>query len=199
MPDTSSSSSSSSLSSSNSIKVWIGYFTALCIVEAFMLMNFRLFPNFWGSLINVWYDKFGLVAIMLDMVIVLIGFWITQKLYGYIFGPSAKLSGSFSTSSLWNSLWKFLLLFLAIQIIHDILFYFLVLKNSKGSNAILDLINSYGSKHGIYTILGDSLMVVLSVIMAWLLLNSDVSVSTYIICVLCSAYIIGYLLYMKWN
>jgi hypothetical protein len=186
------------LSSSDTPTVWLGYFTALCIIEAFMLMNFRLFPNFWGSLINIWYDKFGLVAIMLDMLIVLIGFWITQKLYGYIFGSSTKLSVSVAASS-WDTLWKFLLLFLGVQIIHDILFYVLVLKKSKGSNAIFDLINTYGSKHGFYTILGDSLMVILSIIMAWFLLKSDVSFSTYIICILCSLYMIGYLLYMKWN
>ena len=181
-----------SLISSNSPTVWLGFFTALCITEAFLLANFRLFPNFWGSMINVWYDKFGLVAIMLDMLIVLIGFWITQKLYNYIFGSSIKLS-------LCDSLWKFLILFLCIQIIHDILFYVLVLKNSKGSNAIFDLINSYGSKHGIYTILGDSLMVVISIIMAWILLNTEASFSTYMICILCSLYLIGYLLYMKWE
>jgi len=179
---------SDTLSSSDSPTTWLSFFTALCIIEAFMLMNFRLFPNFWGDMINIWYDKFGLVAIMLDMLIVLIGFWITQKLYTYFFGTSMK-----------GTVWKFILLFLFVQIIHDILFYVIILKNSKGSNAILDLINSYGNKHGIYTILGDSLMVVLAVMMAWILLNNDVSFSTYIICILMSLYFIGYLLYAKWK
>lgn len=188
------------LASSDSIIVWLGYFTALCMIEAFMIMNFRLFPNFWGELINIWYDKFGLVAIMLDMLIVLIGFWITQKLYTYFFGASSISSSTSSNKiTLWDSLWKFLIIFLVVQIIHDILFYLLVLKNSKGSNAIFDLINSYGNKHGIYTILGDSLMVILSVIMAWILLNNEVKFSTYVICILCSLYIIGYALYMKWH
>ena len=122
------------------------------------------------------------------MLIVLIGFWITQKVYTYFFGDAIKLS-----------LWKFIVLFLIIQIIHDVLFYVLILKNSKGSNAIFDLINSYGSKHGFYTILGDSLMVVLALCLAWLFLNQDVSFSTHIICILMSFYFIGYLLYMKWK
>jgi len=176
------------LASSDSQSSWLSFFTALCVIEAFMLINFRLFPNFWGNMINIWYDKFGLVAIMLDMLIVLIGFWITQKLYSYFFGISKM------------SLWQFILLFLCVQIIHDILFYFIILKNSpKGSNGIFDLINSYGKKHGLYTILGDSLMVVLSLCLAWLFLNNNVSFSTYIICILLSLYIIGYLLYMRWN
>ena len=176
------------LASSESQSSWLSFFTALCVIEAFMLINFRLFPNFWGSMINIWYDRFGLVAIMLDMLIVLIGFWITQKLYSYFFGTSKM------------SLWQFILLFLCIQIIHDLLFYFIILKNSpKGSNSIFDLINSYGKKHGLYTILGDSLMIVLSLLLAWVFLNNDVSFSTYIICILLSLYIIGYLLYMRWN
>ena len=175
------------LASSNSPSTWLAFATALFIVEACLLTTFRLFPNFWGEMINVWYDKFGLVAIMLDVLIVLIGFWITQQLYNYIFGTTIKVS-----------LWKFVLLFLCIQIIHDVLFYFLVLKTSKpGTNSIFDLINSYGKKHGVYTILGDSLMVVLAVCGAWLLLNNEVSFSTYMICLLLSLYMIGYLLYMK--
>jgi hypothetical protein len=179
---------SNTLASSESIQTWFSFLTALFIVEAFLLTSFRLFPKFWGSLINVWYDKFSLVAVMLDMGIVLIGFWITQQLYPYVFGSSVKFA-----------LWKFIVLFLCIQIIHDVLFYFLILKNSNGSNAIFDLINSYGSKHGLYTILGDSLMVVLAICLAWIILNNDIKISTYIIFILLSAYFIGYLLYMKWN
>ena len=177
------------LASFNSPTVWLGFATSLFVVEACLLSSFRLFPKFWGGMINVWYDKFGLIAIMLDVLIVLIGFWITQQLYNYLFGATVKFS-----------LWKFILLFLCIQIIHDILFYLLILKNSKtGSNAIFDLITSYGNKHGYLTILGDSLMVVLAICVGWLLLTNDVSFSTYMICILLSLYMIGYLLYMRWN
>jgi len=177
------------LASMNSPTVWLSFATALFLVEMLLLTTFRLFPNFWGEMINVWYDKFGLVAIMLDVLIVLIGFWITQQLYNYLFGTTIKVS-----------LWKFVLLFLCIQIIHDFLFYVLILKPSKpGSNSIFDLINSYGKKHGSLTIVGDSLMVVLAVCGAWLLLTNNVSFSTYMICILLSLYMIGYLLYTKWN
>lgn len=177
------------LASFNSPTVWLCFVTSLFVVESCLLLSFRLYPSFWGEMINVWYDKFGLVAIMLDVLIVLIGFWIAQQVYNYLYGATAKFS-----------LWKFILIFLCIQIIHDILFYLFILKNSKsGSNTIFDLINSYGNKHGYLTILGDSLMVVLAICGAWLLLHNDSSYSTYIICILSSLYIIGYLLYMKWN
>lgn len=180
---------SNTLASSNSTSTWLAFATGLFLVEAFLLTTFRLFPKFWGGMINMWYDKFGIVAIMLDVLIVLIGFWITQKLYAYFFGTTVKVS-----------LWKFILLFLCIQITHDILFYVLVLKNSSpGSNAIFDLINTYGKKHGALTIVGDSVMVVLAICVTWLLMNNEVDFSTYMICILLSLYMIGYLLYMKWN
>jgi hypothetical protein len=44
---------------------------------------------------------------MLDIGIVLIGFWITQQLYPYVFGSSVKVA-----------LWKFIVLFLCIQIFY---------------------------------------------------------------------------------
>jgi hypothetical protein len=180
---------SDTLASLNSTTTWLAFATALFIVEACLLTTFRLFPNFWGEMINVWYDTFGLVAIMLDVLIVLIGFWITQKLYNYIYGSTIKFS-----------LWKFIVIFLCIQIIHDFLFYLLVLKPSKPeSNAIFDLIHKYAKKHGSLTIVGDSLMVVLAICIGWLLLTNEVSFSTYMICILLSLYMIGYLLYMRWN
>ena len=178
-----------SLANINSPQIWFAFLTALFVIEAFLLTTFRMFPRVWGDLINVWYDKFGLVAIMLDCLIVLIGFWISQWLYKYFFGDSDK---SFV-------LWKFILLFLAVQIAHDFLFYFLILKNSSGSNSIIDLIKSYGNKHGALTVLGDSLMVVLAILVAYGLLQSNAEFSTYIICMLLSLYFIGYLLYSKWQ
>ena len=93
---------------------------------------------------------------------------------------------------------KFIVIFLCVQIIHDFLFYLFVLKPSKpGSNAIFELIHKYAKKHGSLTIVGDSLMVVLAVCVGWLLLTNDVSFSTYMICILLSLYMIGYLLYMR--
>jgi hypothetical protein len=54
---------------------------------------------------------------MLDVIIVLIGFWIAQWLYKTLFGNEQF------------QLWKFIGLFLIVQIIHDFLFYFIIIKN----------------------------------------------------------------------
>ena len=170
----------------NSPEIWFAFFCGLFLVEAFLLLTFRMFPNFWGDTINIWYDQFGIIAIMLDVLIVLIGFWITQWLYTTLFSKDFQL-------------WKFILLFLAVQITHDLLFYFLIVKTSKGCNGIIDLIKKYGNKHGIGTIVGDSLMVLLAILTTYGLLSLDTSFGTYVICLLCSLYLIGYLLYQRWE
>jgi len=170
----------------NSPHNWLAFFCGLLTVELFLLFTFRALPGFWGGTINVWYDKFGVVAILLDVIIVLIGFWITQWLYKILFG-----NDNFQ-------LWKFIALFLVVQIIHDFLFYFIVIKTSKGSNAILDLMLNYGNKHGALTVAGDSLMVVLAILVTYLYLNSKLDFSSYILILLVSLYLIGFLLYQKW-
>lgn len=176
-----------SLVNINSTENWLIFLCGLLIIEFLLLLTFRAFPNFWGDTINVWYDKFGLVAIMLDLLIVLIGFWITQWLYKKIFGENAF------------TLWKFILLFLAVQIIHDFLFYFIVIRTSKGTNGIIDLMLNYGKKHGVLTIVGDSLMVILAVLMSYGLLSMNLEFGSYVIILLSTLYFIGYLLYQKWN
>jgi hypothetical protein len=173
----------------NSSHNWLAFLSALFTIECLLLLTFRLFPNFWGDTINIWYDKYGLSAILCDVGIVLIGFWITQWLYSYFFGTNDK---DFK-------LWKFILLFLAVQIIHDLLFYFIILRNLGNTNTIFELILSYGNKHGGLTILGDSLMVVLAILATYLYLDSNLQFGTYIIILLISIYLINYLLYQKWH
>jgi hypothetical protein len=164
-----------------------GYFiAAMLLVEVILLSSFRALPSFWGSIINVWYDKFGIVAILIDVFIVLIGFWLTTWLYPYIFKTTTV------------ELWKFLVLFLIIQIIHDLLFYVLIKSTRTGSNAIFDLMLNYGKTHGVYTILGDSLIVVLSVLLWWLFTTNNLQYGNVLGICLLSLYIIGYVLYSKW-
>ena len=59
---------------------------AALIVELFMLFLFR-FTNspFTGDAINHWYTSFGWVAITLDILSVIIGFYIAKYLYIFLF------------------------------------------------------------------------------------------------------------------
>ena len=175
-----------SLVNINSSENWLAFLCGLLTVEMIMLIIFRKFANILGSTINQWYDNFGLVAIMLDLLSVLLVFWIAQWLYSIIFGNDKF------------ELWKFILIFLGLQIIHDLLFYFIILKSSKGSNAILDFMLGYGNRHGGFTILGDSILVISAILIAYLYLNANLDFSGYMLILLLSTYLIGYLLYQKW-
>ena len=57
---------------------------------------------------------------------------------------------------------------------------------------------NYGNKHGALTVVGDSLMVVLAIVMTYLYLNANMDFGTYILILLLSLYLIGFLLYQKW-
>ena len=56
------------LANMNSPEIWFAFLCGLFLIEAFLLLTFRMFPNFWGDTINIWYDQFGIIAIMLDVL-----------------------------------------------------------------------------------------------------------------------------------
>lgn len=172
----------------NSPHIWLAFVCGIIIVDSILLLSFRLFSNSWGNTINLWYDKFGIVAVMTDVISVLIGFWITQWIYNSnVIFDKANFK-----------LWKFILIFIVVQTIHDLSFYFIA-KRLIGRNAMFDLFTHYGDKHGIYTLLGDSFIVILAVLAAYGLLTLETPFSTYIICILISLYAICYLLYQRWE
>lgn len=152
---------------------WTPILASLLFLEAMLIFWFRLAPSFWGKDINVWYDRFGWLAVLADLLIVAIGFFLARYLYTWLFADRFG----------WN-IWLFLVLFLAIQIIHDFLFYVGVIRQmSRGTNAMIDVMQDYATQVGWKAIAGDSMMVVLMTIMAaWLRgLPLHVSVSVGII------------------
>ena len=173
----------------NSPHIWLAVFCGVIIVDFILVLLFRLLENnSWGNIINVWYDKFGIVAVMTDVISVLICFWITQWIY--------NSNVIFDKTNF--KLWKFILILIVVQTIHDLSLYF-ISKRLIGKNAIFDVFKNYGDKHGIYTLLGDSFVYTLAVLIAYGLLTLETPFSTYIICILISLYAICYLLYQKWK
>ena len=63
---------------------FVQFLTATLIIETFMLFLFRFTKSpFSGIAINRWYNNIGLTAIILDIVSVLIGFYLAKFLYEY--------------------------------------------------------------------------------------------------------------------
>jgi hypothetical protein len=128
-----------------------------------------------GSAIKNWYDKFQSVAVLSDYLSVMIGI-----LLGKFLMPSLPL--------LYSAL--------IVQVLHDILFYILVLTPMPtGHNAVIDLLKTYSKQAGVGIILYDSLMIGSSVVLYETIQNY--SNSSLILSLLIGIYALTYIVYTK--
>ena len=82
---------------------------------------------------------------------------------------------------------------LILQITHDILFYIMITSIQKGSNKMIDVFKDYAEEMSYYAIIGDSIMIIASVLIASYLANLDVN--TNIIILIVSLYLLQFILY----
>ena len=161
------------------------FIVAAFLVEVIMLSIFRLTKSeLAGKDINRWYDVYGLDAILLDTLIVIIGFVVVSVIYPYIFAE-------------WNIIY-FLILMLAVQIIHDYLFWkYVIVPIPQGHNKVIDTLKVYADNVKGGAMIGDSIMYVLGVTIASLLVGMDWSVSKLLTIGIFALYPIMYLLYTR--
>ena len=89
--------------------------------------------NLLGTNLKVWYDDFGLSAVIADTLILVLGIMIAQYLYTEFFSKSTPII--------------FLVLIGIVQLIHDVLFYiFAILGTPKGQNRVMDLFKTYAKE-----------------------------------------------------
>jgi hypothetical protein len=82
-----------------------------------------------------------------------------------------------------------------IQVIFDLLFYIFFTIVPKGSNDMLDFFKGYSKEAGTGALLGDSVLVIMAVIISALLNQS--SYDTNIVLLIMSIYLTPYFIYMK--
>ncbi len=138
-------------------------------------------PYLSSKYVMKWYEDFRLSAILADVLIIMIGLIIAR----YIF-TKYKIK--------WN-IYKFIGLVLAIQIIHDILFYILFKNIPKGANRMLDLFKLYANEVSFNAILGDSLIMILAVLFTSYFASLDLNKNIIILITL--LYSVPYLIYTK--
>lgn len=126
-----------------------------------------------------WYREFTLAGVIADVLIIVIGIVIARFLYPFLFKE--------------YSLGRFLLLVVAIQVIHDLLFYALVSSIPRGRSRIVDIFRDYGKEVGFQAVVSDSLMMVSSVLLATLLKQQ--TLNTNLIVLLLSVYMVPYMVY----
>ena len=155
--------------------------TAVTIVDLIIIYIARNTRHF-GKEVNTWYDKFSLAAIILDVLIIVIGFIVTRYLF-------YALNLEFSPE-------LFIIIALTVQVVHDYLLYEFVIKPfPEGQNQMIDVYKNYAKEHGYKIILVDSAMVLGSAVLAMYLKNKEFHETTTLL--ILGLYAIPYLLYQK--
>lgn len=157
-------------------KNWLNIIAALFVVEVFIIYIYNYLP-----VLRKWYSNFGIIAVIADMTIILIGFIITRYLYTIFIKPKFGFN-----------IWIFILLLLVVQITHDLLYYLIVISVPIGKNKIIDFMKEYVNTVSYKAILGDSFMMISTGLLASILSNFESYYS--ISFIILSSYIITYLI-----
>jgi hypothetical protein len=148
-------------------------------INADIIIIFLVFHNiFKSNYLKKWYRKYQLSAVIADVLILVIGIILSRFFYKFFFG-------SFN-------IWKFTALAVCIQIIHDILFYWLFSSLPYGYNEMLDFFKEYANEVGVGAILGDSFMMALSCLLSSYF--ATYSLNANIILLIVSVYFFPYLI-----
>jgi hypothetical protein len=147
------------ISDTYEISDWVYIGLAVLIVDIVVLFLIRYFPDYFGKAINVWYNRFKLSAVIADVFIILIGFGISRYIYTEYLYEKYDWNPAYFTG-----------LTVGIQIVHDVLFYFGVIKPTEpGSNAMMDVFKEYAETGGAKVIAADSAMMVGSSVLSMVL------------------------------
>ena len=152
--------------------------SAAIIVDLIVMMGV-VFGQIKATSLAVWYQQFGGMAVLADVLILVIGVIIARFLYPFLF-------------SKW-SLPLFLGLTIAIQVAHDLLFAALFNAMPRGSSAIVDVFQRYATEVGFIILLADAMMIGGTVLLGSLLASQ--SLNTNMIVFLVALYVIPYVLY----
>lgn len=162
--------------------------TASVIVELCMLFLFK-FTKYSSDAINQWYDNLGWTAVILDVVSIIIGFYIAKFIFGFL------VSRNYLTRQ--DEFLKFSVLVILVQVIHDFTFYFGVIKPSKvGANKVIDEFKNYAKYYQTQAVVADSMIYLFTTPLLYYVVSElDDETNTFV--TLISVYIAGYLLYQK--
>jgi uncharacterized protein YacL len=145
-----------------------------------VFMFFLIFGVIHTKVLESWYKKYTLAAVMEDVLILVIGIVLARFLYKPIFGPTFSIV-------------KFTLLAVFIQIIHDILFFLVFTLIPKGSNKMMDTFKAYAKEVSFNAILADSCMMILTSLLSSYF--ASFSTNTNIILLIFIVYLIPYTVY----
>jgi hypothetical protein len=148
--------------------------TDLCVI--FLL----IFGAINSKVLVEWYRKYNLSAVIADVLIIVIGIIMARFAYPYVFGEKFSLI-------------KFIGLAVVIQILHDILFYYMFKLVPRGKNMMLDTFKDYANEVGFKAVLSDSLMIISTCLLSSYFVSLNLNIN--IIILILSVYILPYAIY----
>ena len=131
--------------------------------------------------LNDWYNKFGLSAVLADVLSIVIGVILSRVLYPFVFGENNY------------SLVKFAGLSVVIQFTHDLLFYTFFKNVPRNKSAMLDVFQDYAKEVGGKILFADATMMVSTILLASIL--ATWKTNYVIITAIIACYILPYFLY----
>ena len=107
---------------------YLAIIVAAVIVETILLVNYTLFSNYWGNIINYVYTEYTITVVIIDILSLLMSFSLSQQIYEYFYGNTR-----------WNIL-LFILILFSYQMIRNILFYYILpqIREVQSSNYIIN-------------------------------------------------------------
>ena len=162
----------------NNVSDYLPLLNSVLITDLFVILlsNMNIIQS---KVLRKWYANYNLSAVIADVLIIMIVLIIARAMYYYIFDTFSLL--------------KFILLAVALQIIHDISFYFFIKSVPRGVNNMIDTFKDYANEASYKAIVADSGMMILSCLIASYLVNK--STNTNIIVLITFTYLLPYLLY----
>jgi len=151
-------------------------------INAELVNLFLLFHDFYRSdYLQKWYKNYHLSAVLADVLIMFIGIIIVRYIYKYLIS--------------FFSIILFTLLAIAVQITHDILFYWLFSTIPSGYNYMFDFFKGYVKEVGVKAILGDSITVTMSCLFSsyFATLSFNINIITLIV----SLYYVPYMIHNR--
>ena len=148
--------------------------TDLCVI--FLL----IFGAIKSKVLIEWYRKYNLSAVIADVLIIVIGIIMARFAYPYVFGEKFSLI-------------NFIGLAVVIQILHDILFYYMFKMVPRGKNMMLDTFKDYANEVGFKAVLSDSLMIISTCLLSSYFVS--LNLNTNIIILILAVYILPYAIY----
>ena len=134
---------------------WWYILLAILIVDVVVIFLTKYLPDILGESINLWYERFGLNAVISDVLIIALGFFMARYAYTH-----------FVPASYGFNLWYFLAFLVGIQLVHDLFFYFAIIKPiPQGHNRMIDVFKRYSSG-GVKILLSDAAMMIASALIA---------------------------------